>query len=205
MSRSLGLALAVAGATLIGAGPARAQADWRRIHLSDESTLDIPAVVGDEYKAPAELAQKGDLMFFAVDSGPAGELDCLLRRTLYGRGLPDAAPNREDLFKTLDSKEDRLGLCAGRGDNEHQAVNDGGSLKGYPSGRCVVGYTATGQDAAGGPGTGRVVDSMTVAAPGGYYTLGCTLHAADQRTAEREWFNDWRRLIEHMQGSLLVP
>jgi len=204
MSRSPGLALAVAGATLIGAGPASAQADWRRIHLSDESTLDIPAVVGDDYKVPAELAQKGDLMFFTVTSGPAGELDCLLRRTLYGHGLPDA-PTRQDMFKTLDSKEDRLALCAGRGDSERQAINEGGSLKGYPSGRCVVGYTAAGQDAAAGPGTGRVVDSVTVAAPGGYYTLGCTLHAADQRTAEREWFNDWRRLIEHMQGSLLVP
>ena len=204
MTRSLGWALAAAGATLIGAGAARAQADWRRVHLSDESTLDIPAVVGDDYKVPAELAQKGDLMFFTVTSGPAGELDCLLRRTLYGHGLPDA-PTRQDMFKTLDSKEDRLSLCAGRGDSERQAINEGGSLKGYPSGRCVVGYTATGQDAAAGPGSGRVVDSVTVAAPGGYYTLGCTLHAQDQRTAEREWFTDWRRLIEHMQGSLLVP
>jgi hypothetical protein len=209
MARPLGLALAVAGATmigatLIGAGSANAQTDWRRVHLADESTLDIPAVVGDEYKVPAELAQKGDLMFFAVNSGPAGELDCLLRRTLYGPGLP-GAPTRQDMFKTLDSKVDRLSLCAGRGDSERQAINEGGSLKGYPSGRCVVGYTATGQDAAAGPGTGRVVDSLTLAAPGGYYTLGCTLHAADQRTAEREWFNDWRHVIEHMQGSLLVP
>ena len=99
-------------------------------------------MVGDDYKVPAELAQKGDLMFFTVTSGPAGELDCLLRRTLYGRGLPDAPPNREDLFKTLDPRRIAWAWCAGRGDNEHQAVNDGGSLKGYPSGRCVVGYTA---------------------------------------------------------------
>lgn len=206
MTRSRGLALA--GTSLIAAmlaGAASAQTDWRRIHLSDESTLDIPAVVGDDYKVPAELAQKGDLMFFTVTSGTAGELDCLLRRTVYGAGLPDAAPNREDMFKTLGSKEDRLSLCAGRGDSERQAINEGGSLKGYPSGRCVVGYTATGQDAAAGPGTGRVVDSLTIAAPGGYYTFGCTLHAADQRTAEREWFNDWRHVVEHMQGSLLVP
>jgi hypothetical protein len=49
------------------------------------------------------------------------------------------------------------------------------------------------------------MDNLTLAAPGGYYTFGCTLRASDQRTAEREWFNDWRSVIQHMQGSLLVP
>jgi hypothetical protein len=196
--------LALAGAALVGAGPASAQTDWKRIHLGDESTLDIPAAVGDEYKVPAELQAKGDLMFFSVASGPSGELDCLLRRTIYGRGQSDA-PTREEMFAKLASKADRLALCADRGDSERQAINEGGTLKGYPSGRCVVGYTATGQDAAAGPGTGRVVDLLTLAAPGGYYTFGCTLHASDQRTAEREWFNNWRQVIQHMQGSLLVP
>jgi hypothetical protein len=204
MRRVLVLALAAAGAALTAAGGAHAQTQWKRIHLTDESTLDIPAVVGDEYKVPAELAQKGDLMFFSVSSGPQGELDCLLRRTLYGHGLPDA-PTRQDLFEMLNDKDQRLSLCTGKGDTERQAINEGGSLKGYPSGRCVIGYTATGQDAAAGPGTGRVMDSLTLAAPGGYYTFGCTLRASDQRTAERTWFNDWRRVIEHMQGSLLVP
>lgn len=202
MRRSLGLALAMAGMALAGA--ANAQTEWKRVHLADESTLDIPAVVGDEYKVPDELARKGDLMFFSVVSGAAGELDCLLRRTLYGHGPPEA-PTRQELFDKLADKAERLDLCAGRGDSERQAINEGGTLKGYPSGRCVVGYTATGKDAAAGPGTGRVVDLLTLAAPGGYYTLGCTLHASDQRTAEREWFNDWRQIVQHMQGSLLVP
>src|SRR5665213_2082913 len=98
MHRSLGLALALAGMAVAGAGAARAQTDWQRVHLGDESTLDIPAIVGAEYKVPAELAQKGDLMFFSVTSGAAGELDCLLRRTLYGPGLPHA-PTRQELFK----------------------------------------------------------------------------------------------------------
>lgn len=204
MPRSLGLALAAASFVLATAGAAEAQVDWQRIHLGDESTLDIPAIVGADYKVPAELAQKGDLMFFSVVSGAAGELDCLLRRTLYGPGLP-AGPTRQELFETLGSQEGRISLCADKGDSERQAINEGGSLKGYPSGRCVVGYTARGQDAAAGPGTGRVMDNLTIAAPGGYYTFGCTLRAADQRTAEREWFNDWRAVIQHMQGSLLVP
>ncbi len=203
MTRPLGLTLACAAFALIGAGAARAQTEWRRVHLGDESTLDIPAVVGEEYKVPDALAQKGDLMFFSVVSGPAGELDCLLRRTLYGHGLPEA-PTREEMFDTLGS-DDRIDLCTGRGESQRKAINEGGSLKGYPSGRCVVGYTATGKDAEAGPGLGRVVDSLTVAANQAYYTLGCTLHAADQRTAEREWFNDWRGVIQHMQGSLLVP
>jgi hypothetical protein len=204
MQKSLGLALAVGSVALLGAGAARGQISWQRIHLSDESTLDIPAIVGAEYKVPAELQAKGDLMFFSVSSGPAGELDCLLRRTLYGPGLP-AAPSRQELFETLGSPDGRISLCADKGDSERQAINEGGSLKGYPSGRCVVGYTARGQDAAAGPGTGRVMDNLTLAAPGGYYTFGCTLRASDQRTAEREWFNDWRPVIQHMQGSLLVP
>ena len=204
MHKSLGLALAVAGMTLIAAGAARAQTSWQRIHLSDESTLDIPEVVGAEYKVPAELQAKGDLMFFSVSSGLAGELDCLLRRTLYGAGLP-AAPTRQELFETLGSADGRISLCADKGDSERQAINEGGSLKGYPAGRGVGGYTARGQDAAAGPGTGRVMDNLTLAAPGGYYTFGCTLRASDQRTAEREWFNDWRQVIQHMQGSLLVP
>ena len=202
MRTSLGLALAVAGVTLAGA--ASAQTDWKRVHLGDESTLEIPAIVGDDFKPPAELQAKGDLMFFSVQSGAAGELDCLLRRTLYGPGLP-AAPTRLEMFAKLQSEEERLDLCTGHGDSERKAVNEGGSLKGYPSGRCVVGYTAIGQDAAAGPGTGRVMDSLTLAAPNAYYTLGCTLRAADQRTAEREWFNDWRQIVQHMQGSLLVP
>jgi hypothetical protein len=204
MKKSLGLALAAAAVALLGSTAARAQTSWQRIHLSDESTLDIPAIVGGEYKVPAELQAKGDLMFFSVSSGAAGELDCLLRRTLYGAGLP-AAPTRQELFETLGSADGRISLCADKGDSERQAINEGGSLKGYPSGRCVVGYTARGQDAAAGPGTGRVMDNLTLAAPGGYYTFGCTLRASDQRTAEREWFNDWRPIIQHMQGSLLVP
>lgn len=204
MRTSPGLALAAVGLALAAAGSARAQTDWKRIHLSDESTLDIPAIVGDDFEPPAELQAKGDLMFFSVSSGAAGELDCLLRRTLYGAGLPDA-PTRQEMFEKLGSKAERLDLCTGHGDSERQAVNEGGSLKGYPSGRCVIGYTAVGRDAEAGPGTGRVMDSLTLAAPQAYYTLGCTLRASDQRTAEREWFNDWRQVIQHMQGSLLVP
>jgi hypothetical protein len=198
MRASLGLALAVAGFAL--AGPAVAQTDWKRVHLEDETTLDIPAVVGDDYHVPAELARQGDLMFFSVDSGGAELMDCLLKRTLYGQG----APSRAEMIDTL-KKDDRIDLCIGRGTNRRQAINEGGTLKGYPSGRCVVGYTDDGEGAAGGPGTGRVLDTLVVASPEAYYTLACTLRATDQRTAERDWFNGWRGVIQHMQGSLLVP
>ena len=201
MHRSLGLALAVAGVAL--AGPAGAQTDWQRVHLDDETTLDIPAVVGDQYRIPAELARQGDLMFFSVSSGPAGLLDCLLKRTFYGSG-PPGPPSRDQMIDTL--KDDgRIDLCIGRGANRRKAINEGGVLKGFPSGRCVVGYTDDAQGAAAGPGSGRVLDTLVVAAPEAYYTLACTLRAADQRAAEREWFYDWRGLIQHMQGSLLVP
>jgi len=202
MRRSLGLALAAAGFALATA-PASAQSDWQRVHLDDETTLDIPAVVGDEYRAPAELATKGDLMFFSVSSGEAGLLDCLLKRTLYGSGPPGPS-SREQMIDLLKA-DGRIDLCIGRGTNRRQAINEGGSLKGYPSGRCVVGYTDDGEGAEGGPGTGRVLDTLVMAAPDAYYTLACTLRASDQRTAEREWFNDWRNVIQHMQGSLLVP
>jgi hypothetical protein len=198
MLRSLGLALAVAGFALTG--PAAAQTEWTRVHLEDETTLDIPAVVGDEFHVPAELARQGDLMFFSVGSSQATLMDCLLKRTLYGSGHP----SRAEMIATL--KDDgRIDLCIGRGTNRRKAINEGGSLKGYPSGRCVVGYTDEGQGAAGGPGTGRVLDTLVVAAPEAYYTLACTLRASDQRSAEREWFYDWRGVIQHMQGSLLVP
>jgi hypothetical protein len=198
MLRSLGLALAVAGFAL--AGPAGAQTEWKRVHLDDETTLDIPAVVGDDFHAPAELETQGDLMFFSVSGGPAELMDCLLKRTLYGGGRP----SRAEMIDTL--KDDgRIDLCIGRGTNRRQAINEGGSLKGYPSGRCVVGYTDADEGADAGPGTGRVLDTLVIAAPGAYYTLACTLRAADQRTAEREWFNGWRGVIQHMQGSMLVP
>jgi len=200
MRRLLVLALAAVGFALAVSAPASAQSDWKRVHLEDETTLDIPTVVGDDYHVPAELARQGDLMFFSVSSGPAGLLDCLLKRTLYG----SRAPSHDEMLDTL--KDDRrIDLCIGRGTNRRQAINEGGSLKGYPSGRCVVGYTDDGQGAAGGPGTGRVLDTLVVAAPEAYYTLACTLRASDQRTAEREWFNGWRGVIQHMQGSLLVP
>ena len=198
MLRSLGLALAVAGFAL--AGPAAAQTEWKRVHLDDESTLDIPAVVGDDFHPPAQLESQGDMMFFSVSSGPAGQMDCLLKRTLYGHGRL----TRQEMIDTLKS-DNRIDLCIGRGTNRRQAINEGGSLKGYPSGRCVVGYTDDGEAAEAGPGTGRVFDALVVAAPEAYYTLACTLRAADQRTAEREWFNSWRGAIQHMQGSLLVP
>jgi hypothetical protein len=200
MRRRLGLALAVAGFALAVAAPAIAQTEWKRVHLEDETTLDIPAVVGDEYHVPAELARQGDLMFFSVSSGQAGLLDCLLKRTAYGSG----APSHDEMLDTL--KDDRrIDLCIGRGTNRRKAINEGGRLKGFPSGRCVVGYTDEGEGPAGGPGTGRVLDTLVVAAPEAYYTLACTLRASDQRAAEREWFYDWRGVIQHMQGSLLVP
>jgi hypothetical protein len=201
MRRALGLALVVAGFVL--AGPAGAQTDWKRVHLEDETTLDVPAVVGDQFQAPAELARQGDLMFFSVGSDQATLLDCLLKRTVYGSGAPGPF-SRDEMVDTLKA-DGRIDLCIGRGTNRRQAINEGGSLKGYPSGRCVVGYTDEGEGAAGGPGAGRVLDTLVVAAPGAYYTLACTLRAADQRTAEREWFNDWRGVIQHMQGSLVVP
>ncbi len=50
-----------------------------------------------------------------------------------------------------------------------------------------------------------VLDTLVIAAPEAYYTLACTLRATDQRTAERDWFNSWRGVIQHMQGSLLAP
>jgi hypothetical protein len=200
MRRPLGLALAVAGFALAAAAPAWAQTEWKRVHLEDETTLDIPAVVGDEYHVPAELARQGDLMFFSVSSDQAGLLDCLLKRTFYGAG----APSHEEMLDTL--KDDRrIDLCIGRGTNRRKAINEGGRLKGFPSGRCVVGYTDEGEGPAGGPGTGRVLDTLVVATPEAYYTLACTLRASDQRAAEREWFYDWRGVIQHMQGSLLVP
>jgi hypothetical protein len=198
MLKSLGLVLAVAGFAF--AGPAAAQTDWKRVHLEDESTLDIPAIVGDDYHVPSELAEQGDLMFFSVSSGESGLMDCLLKRIVYGRGRP----SREEMIATL--KDDgRIDLCIGRGANRRKAINEGGSLKGYPSGRCVVGYTDEGEGPEAGPGTGRVLDTLVIAAPEAYYTLACTLRASDQRTAEREWFYDWRGVIQHMQGSLLVP
>ena len=203
MRRGLGMALAVAGFALAGAGPAGAQTDWKRVHLEDETTLDIPAVVGDEYHVPAELAGRGDLMFFSVSSGPAGLLDCLLKRTLYGAG-PPGPPSHDEMVDTVKA-ERRIDLCIGRGSNRRQAINEGGSLKGFPSGRCVVGYTDEGEGDAAGLGSGRVLDTLVVAADRAYYTLACTLRAADQRTAEREWFYDWRGVIQHMQGSLVVP
>jgi hypothetical protein len=195
------MALAVAAFTL--AGPAAAQTDWQRVHLEDETTLDIPAVVGDEYRVPAKLAGQGDLMFFSVSSGQAGLMDCLLKRTVYGSGPPGAL-SRAEMIETL--KDDgRIDLCIGRGTNRRKAVNEGGVLKGFPSGRCVVGYTDADEGPDAGPGAGRVLDTLVVAAPEAYYTLACTLRATDQRTAEREWFYDWRGVIQHMQGSLLVP
>lgn len=201
MLRSLGLALAMAGFAL--AGPALAQSDWRRVHLDDETTLEIPAVVGDDYHVPAELAAKGDLMFFSVDSGKTTLMDCLLKRTVYGSG-PSGPPSRDGMIATLKT-DDRIDLCIGRGTNRRQAVNEGGALKGFPSGRCVVGYTDADEGPDGGPGSGRVLDTLVVAAPEAYYTLACTLRATDQRAAERDWFYDWRDVIQHMQGSLLAP
>ena len=201
MLRSLGLALAVAGFAL--AGPAAAQTEWQRVHLDDETTLDIPAVVGDEYHTPAELARQGDLMFFSVSSGQAGQMDCLLKRTFYGSGPP--GPLSRDKMIDILKDDGRIDLCIGRGTNRRKAINEGGVLKGFPSGRCVVGYTDADEGPEAGPGSGRVLDTLVVAAPEAYYTLACTLRATDQRTAEREWFYDWRGVIQHMQGSLLVP
>ena len=203
MRRSVGVALALAGLAMTAAVPARAQTEWKRVHLEDETTLDIPGVVGDEFGVPPELASQGDLMFFSVMAGQQGLLDCLLKRTRYGPGLP-ALPSHDDMVATLKA-ERRISLCIGRGTNRRQAINEGGTLKGYPSGRCVVGYTDEGQDDPANPGVGRVLDTLVIASSGAYYTLACTLRAADQRTAEREWFNDWRAVIQHMQGSLVVP
>ncbi len=57
MRGSLGLALALAA--LAGVSPAAAQSEWRRVHLEDETTLDIPAVVGDDYHVPGPSSRAG--------------------------------------------------------------------------------------------------------------------------------------------------
>jgi hypothetical protein len=201
MRSILGPVLAVAA--FVMAGQADAQTEWKRVHLEDETTLDIPAVVGDDYHVPAELARQGDLMFFSVSSGQSGLMDCLLKRTFYGSGT-SGPPSRDALVETLKT-DARIDLCIGRGTNRRKAISESGVLKGFPSGRCVVGYTDEGQGAEAGPGSGRVLDTLVVAAPEAYYTLACTLRATDQRTAGRVWFYDWRGVIQHMQGSLHVP
>ena len=123
---------------------------------------------------------------------------------MYGSGPPGPL-SHDEMVATLKG-DGRIDLCIGRGPNRRKAtINEGGRLKGFPPGVAWWAIPTRTRGSEAGPGTGRVLDTLVVAAPGAYYTLACTLRATDQRTAEREWFYDWREVIQHMQGSLLVP
>ncbi|MDE2184163.1 MAG: hypothetical protein KGJ78_14180 [Alphaproteobacteria bacterium] len=191
----LGWAAATLLAVFCGAAAAD-DADWQTVTLADGITMDVPAVVHDNYKPSAESAKDGGVMYFEVTMDEFGDLACLLSRNDYS-----ATFMRSTAIERLASR-DRDSMCSAGDKVTGFDVGESESLSisGYAAGRCAAGYTD-----ASDKQPGQVAAVMTVAAPDGFYMLSCTVYADTQDQATAHWVSQWQDIVHHVQESVKFP
>ncbi len=186
--------LLAACAMLLPWATATAQTDqWQKVHLDHGITMDVPAVVGNDYKPAATGTQDGDLMFFAVTTNNAGDMNCLLAIVPYSKTMTHV----DVIEKLADSRRD--GLCTA-GDGQ-TGINVGESksmsVSGFPAGRCAASYTI-----ARNKQPGQITAMMGVAAPDAFYLLNCTVSADSQDDVKDDWTYRWESVVHHIQDSV---
>ena len=198
MNRTVGLALAVMGAGAL-AGQARADDEWRTVALDGGVRIDVPVVVGDQYKSSAAQLASGDLMGFVLTTDASGSLSCSLIRYAYHQ--PPITPLGQAEMTTIVTSTRRDGLCDGGTAVEVMLSRSATSREGYPAADCVAAKTEAGDAKT----PGRVESVEGIAAPGGFYTLSCTVYAATRKAALNVWFDRWAGEIDHVETSLRLP
>ncbi len=187
----LGLAcIAALGST------AGADDTWQNVTLDDGITMDIPAVVGSDYKPDAKDLKKGDLMFFDVTGEEDGDLTCLLQRQFYAATFSHA-----NALAGLATRHRDVLCTAGDGQTNTKVLeSESLSVSGYPAGLCAASYTA-----AGDKQPGQVDSELAVVTPKAFFLLTCTLSMDEQDEAEIYWASDWGDTVDHIQQSLHLP
>ena len=199
MNRAIVSALATAGALAL-CGGANAQDAWRAVSLDGGVRIDVPVVVGEQYRSTAGQLAAGELMGFVVSADDSGTLSCLLNRFAYHQ--PPIAPLGVAEMTTIVTSDRRSGLCAGGTTMEVMLSKSATTREGYPAADCVA--VKTDPSDAKTPGHVEVVEG--IAAPGAFYNLSCTVSAATQTAA----FKESARTIEgdeinHVEASLRLP
>ena len=198
MNRAIVPALATAGALAL-CGGANAQDAWRAVTLEGGVRIDVPAVVGEQYRSTAAQLASGDLMDFVVTTDDSGTLSCLLDRNAYHQ--PPIAPLGVAEMTTIVTSDRRNGLCADGTAVEVMLSKSAKTREGYPAADCVAVKT----DPSDVIDPGRVEAVEGIAAPGGFYTLSCTVYAATRKEALNAWTERWGDEINHVENSLRLP
>jgi hypothetical protein len=167
--------------------------EWQTVKLAHGITMDVPTVIGDDYKPSADSAKKGGLMYFGVTTDHSGDLSCLLTRGRYTKKFSRATAVERLADKSRDA------MCYSGDDTTGAQMGESESLSvsGYPAGRCAESYTE-----ASYKQPGQVTAVMTVAAPDAFYMLSCTVYTTDQDEATAEWMARWADEVHHVQESV---
>ena len=198
MNRAIVPTLATAGALAL-CGDANAQDAWRAVSLDGGVGIDVPAVVGEQYRPTAAQLASGDLMGFVVSAGDSGTLSCSLNRYAYHQA--PIAPLGVAEMTTIVTSDRRSGLCAGGTAVEIMLSKPATTREGYPAADCVA--VKTDPSDAKTPGHVEAVEG--IAAPGAFYNLSCTVYAATRKAALNAWTVRWGDEINHVEGSLRLP
>ena len=198
MSRTAVCALSAVGAWAIG-GHAGAAEAWRAVSLDGGVRIDVPAVVGEQYRSTAAQLASGELMGFVVTADDDGTLSCLLNRYAYHR--PPIASLGVAELTTILTSDRRSGLCAAGTAVEVMLSKPATTREGYPAADCVAVKT----DPSDAKTPGQVAAVEGIAAPGGFYNLSCIVYAPTRKAALSAWTGRWGDEISHIEGSLRLP
>jgi hypothetical protein len=194
------LSILSAGLLLAFSSVAAADGDWQTVSLDNnpDFTIDVPAVVGDDYRMDAKNLAKGNLAYFSVVTEHSGGMFCMLSRSPY-----DDKMNAQQAAEKLKTST-RDVLCSAGDNMTNVTVGESESLtsNGFPAGRCSASYTST---SASEKDKGWVESVMMVAAPDALYQLNCELHTDSQDEATAQWVLRWADDIHHIQQSLHLP
>jgi hypothetical protein len=187
--------LLAAGLSAGFCGTAMADSEWQTVTLDGNVTIDVPAVVGSDYKPSGEGVNKGTVMFFAVTTDSHGDLECLLSHHPYTKDFT----HTDAVEKLADSRRDVLCRPTDATIRSENDESESLSVSGYPAGRCAASYTDPSEK-----NPGMLDANMGVAAPDAFYMLSCTVSAAEQDDAVSFWMMRWDDEIQHIQQSLTL-
>ena len=186
----------IAGAAALLASAASAGSEWQTVTLDGGLTMDVPAVMGSQYKTTAEDVQKGGPAFFDLSTKDWGELYCLVSRDKYATQITLASVTARL------AGNDRSVLCTNGDGRTDIEVGESQSLvsNGRPAGYCDASYTK-----ANDKQPGRVLSLFTIAVAKAVYQLSCTVVADSKLNAETHWAMYWSDSVKHMKQSIRLP
>jgi hypothetical protein len=185
---------AIAASAALLCGPATAAADWQKVSLKNNITIEVPAAVGQNYIPTKPDAEQGALMAYILRHSD-GYTGCWLSKLPY-----TAQFTRQTAVAHLAVKQ-RICNAFNQDAGKLHVVQWGPKMSnGQPAAGCVFSYPLAAGDARGGTN-----QNMMVAAPDNAYLLLCLVRAHSQADAEKQWSATWAGPFGHIQQSLHLP